>query len=146
MFDKKHLLIFIWPSIATLLCIGWSIIFWYVFILLFSWELLHIPIGLAGGLYFVFFIKPVAISSALYQIMFYAYLRKKEVLLKRRFLLTLWIPFALISVFLIIYCPDCCGGELFRLHFLLFVAKLNERMQTTYETIKTIIKNEFQKS
>ena len=95
----------IWPFIATILCLVFSVVFWFVWIFMLSGEYLEIPMGLGGQIYPVLFAKPVLFSALFYEFLIGPVLEYQEVSMKTRVKLTVWVPFTIIAVLLIIFCP-----------------------------------------
>ncbi|RQV98890.1 hypothetical protein EH220_02600 [bacterium] len=95
----------IWPLKATFLCFLWALLFWFLFINLFSWRVLHIPMGLGGTVYYVFFTAPVIVGSGLYQFVVNPIVRRRGASLAERILFTLLLPFVLIAILMIVFCP-----------------------------------------
>lgn len=94
-----------WIATATAINVAWAIFFWLVFFVGMSWHMLQVPMGLGGAVYPALFIVPVLAGSAVYQL-FVAVLRKGRVFSTRQVLvLSLWIPFIVIAVCLVIFCP-----------------------------------------
>jgi hypothetical protein len=94
-----------WCVAAIAINVLWSVLFWIVFFVGISWHLLQVPMGLGGAVYPVFFLVPVILGSAAYQLIL-ARLRRDRLARTRHVLLwSLWIPFALIAVGLVVFCP-----------------------------------------
>ncbi len=93
------------PLIAIGACYVYSLIFWYLFLVLLGHKILGIGIGLGGALFPIFFTVPVLACASIYEFGLQRVLRGRQTSPSMRLLLTLWIPFALISLFLTMFCP-----------------------------------------
>ena len=93
--------------LSTGLCLVWALLFWWVFLVQISWNILKIPMGLGGALYFLIFILPVAIGSLIYQLAANEIIKRNNIELSRskQYGIMLGIPFCIISILLIVYCP-----------------------------------------
>ncbi len=94
-----------WFLITIPLCLVYSYIFWFLWIVLLSHEFLNLGLGMGGALYPVFFFIPVLIGAAFYEIVAGAILLRFPVSVANRLWITLWIPFLLISILLLVFCP-----------------------------------------
>lgn len=94
-----------WPVIAIILCLIFSWLFWFLWFNLLSWEILGIGMGLGGALYFIFFTPPVLIAASIYEFIFALLLKNRVISRSKRLLYTLWLPFIIIAVLLIVFCP-----------------------------------------
>jgi len=95
----------VWSLIAIGACYVYSLIFWYLFLVLLGHKVLGIGIGLGGALYPIFFTVPVLACASIYEFGLQLVLRGRQTSPSMRFLLTLLIPFALISLSLTVFCP-----------------------------------------
>ena len=94
-----------WPLIATICCFTWSIIFWAVFFVGLSWDVLHIPMGLGGSIYPVFFWPYILVGALIYEFSIGLFVKPDSISTYRQLTLTLWLPFAFIAIVLIVFCP-----------------------------------------
>ena len=94
-----------WPLISTACCFVWSIIFWAAFFVGLSWNVLHIPMGQAGAIYPVFFWPFVLIGSLVYEFIIGFFVKPAGISTLRQLTLTLWLPFIVIAILLIVFCP-----------------------------------------
>lgn len=95
----------IWAVLSITLCYGWALVFWRLFFIKLSWEIMSIPMGLGGALYPKIFTLPILIGTVFYQIVLFFIIRNTIVTNFKRLMFTLWIPFVVIAVLLIICCP-----------------------------------------
>lgn len=94
-----------WANWATLLCLLWSLLFWYLFLVLFSVDYLGMGLGLGGVVYPLFFSVPVLLGSLIYErLVRNSFIRPNWGLQKRLFW-TLWVPFLIIAIALCLFCP-----------------------------------------
>lgn len=61
--------------------------------------------GLGGAIYFVFFTVPVLVGSLIYEYSLGTMLRKRKVSVEQRLWLSVYGPFLLIGLLLMIFCP-----------------------------------------
>lgn len=96
-----------WPLTASILCLIWSLVFWFIFFDQISYGILRIPMGLGGALYYIFFAIPVIIGSFVYEIIVHQIFRYRGASLKKHtfHIIYFGIPFLLISILLIVFCP-----------------------------------------
>ena len=95
----------LWAASATLIVYVWALLFWYLFFILFAWEMLHIPMGLGGAIYPSLFSVPVLASTAIYEIVVMRRRPYSERIRKSYLLFTLWVPAAVVTLALIAFCP-----------------------------------------
>jgi hypothetical protein len=95
----------LWATSATLIVYVWALLFWYLFFILFAWEMLHIPMGLGGAIYPIFFSVPVLAFTAIYEIVVTRRRPYSERIRKSYLLFTLWVPAAVVTLALIAFCP-----------------------------------------
>lgn len=94
-----------WTVPATAINVGWSLLFWYVFFVEISWNVLEIPMGLGGAVYPAIFLGPVILGSVAYQSLL-ALLRRRRAFTRRQVLFwSLGVPCVLIAFLLILLCP-----------------------------------------
>ena len=91
--------------LATLIVYVWALLFWYLFFVLLSWEVLQIPMGLGGAIYPVFFTLPVVVSTAFYEISIVQRRLVSPRIRQHYLLFTLGVPAAVVAVALILFCP-----------------------------------------
>jgi hypothetical protein len=94
-----------WPFIATVYCMAWSIVFWAVFFMMLSWHVLRIPMGLGGADYPILFWPYVLVGALIYECGVGFFARSHSISASRQAALTLWVPFVIIAVALIVFCP-----------------------------------------
>lgn len=94
-----------WVVISTFLCFLYSLLFWYLWIIKLSSEILGMGLGLGGAIYFVFFGPVVLFSSLIYQYIAGLFLDRRDLSNSIRLLITLWIPFLVISILMLVFCP-----------------------------------------
>ncbi len=99
MFNYRYVL----PLISVILVTLWSLLFWWIIIIKLSRNLLNVPIGMGGSIYFVFFTPPIIIGSSLYVVLIYKLF--KNISLAKLHILYILIPCIIISILLIIFCP-----------------------------------------
>lgn len=100
---QKKPLILVLASTAVVYV--WSLVFWYLFFILLSVEVLRIPIGLGGALYPLFFSIPVLAITFCYEVIALTVIKNPSKLLQRQRLVTLWLPVAVVSIGLVLFCP-----------------------------------------
>ena len=92
-----------WPLLSIVILVIWSVLFWHVFIVEWSHKKMHVPIGMGGAIYFMFFLPPVFIGSAIYQLIVYKIM--KEMAVQKWFLISILLPLTAISILLLVFCP-----------------------------------------
>ena len=92
-----------WPLLSILILLGWSILFWQAFIVGLAHHYFEIPIGLGGALYLMFFLPPVLIGSAIYQLVLHKFLN--EFSFKKWLIFSIFIPLFIITICLVLFCP-----------------------------------------
>lgn len=92
-------------ALSTLLCYLFSILFWYVWLVKVSYDVLDIGLGLGGALYPVFFSLPVVLGCLVYQFI----LRKNRDMtawgLKKKFMWTCLVPMIFVAFGMMVFCP-----------------------------------------
>jgi predicted ABC-type exoprotein transport system permease subunit len=94
-----------WFFLGVIACVLFSLLFHKVWFVWLSWEVLHIPMGLGGAIYYIFFIGPVLVGSLLYQAAAQVILFRAKAPLRYRFVISFLVPFAVIAGLLIMNCP-----------------------------------------
>lgn len=94
-----------WSLLGIIACALFSLLFHKVWFTWLSWEILHIPMGLGGAIYYIFFIGPVLVGAALYQVPAQILLSRAKASLRYRLVVSFLIPFAAIAMLLIVNCP-----------------------------------------
>ena len=94
-----------WSLLGIIACALFSLLFHKVWFTWLSWGILHIPMGLGGAIYYIFFIGPVLVGSSLYQVPTQILLVRAKAPLKYRLVFSFLIPFTVIAILLIANCP-----------------------------------------
>ena len=94
-----------WFCAATVINVTWAVLCWLVFFVGISGNIFHVPMGLGGAVYPTFFLLPVFGGSVLYELLVVFFRRDRDLSTRQLLLLSLWIPFALIAVCLVVFCP-----------------------------------------
>jgi predicted ABC-type exoprotein transport system permease subunit len=94
-----------WFFTGVIACVLFSLLFHKVWFVWLSWKILHIPMGLGGAIYAIFFIGPVLVGSTLYQAPTQIILFRAKASRRHRFVFSFLIPFAVIAGLLIMNCP-----------------------------------------
>lgn len=101
-----------WALKATGIGYLWTILFWYLAFHLLAWRLLDIPIGLAGGIYPVFFSLPVIGLLFGYEILVANYIDEYSFIKQQKFFWTLGLPMFVLALSLIVSLPTETGNLL----------------------------------
>jgi hypothetical protein len=96
---------------STAIIYGWSLLFWFLFLNLFSWGVLRIPMGLGGAIYPALFTVPVLLGTLAWEVGVAFALEAFPALRSRTRLLTTWLPAALVALALVVACPMDTAGS-----------------------------------
>ena len=95
----------IWILGAPILCLTWAIMFWGVFFVFLSWEILKIPMGEGGAVYPGLFWSYVLGGAMAWELCVAAHCRARSCSRIWAFCISIMIPCILTSLALIMFCP-----------------------------------------
>ena len=88
-----------------MLCLAWAIGFWAVFFVYLSRNVFEVPMGLEGAIYPALFWPYVLVGALLWEMLAGAFLRSRCTSQAKKLFVTLWVPFLILSVLLVLFCP-----------------------------------------
>jgi hypothetical protein len=102
-----------WPWIATSVVYTWSLLFWWLFFVVYAAGYLRLSLGLGGAVYPVLFTLPVLVLCTIYEHVLRSYLDGAEV--SSVVTWSVVVPAALASLLLVIFSPTDSESSLPRL-------------------------------
>jgi hypothetical protein len=94
-----------WPVVAAFLCLLYSLFFTYFWSYFLSGDFNLLTVGLSLDLYLTALFFGVFFPVLVYQLVFAAINRNRSMTMRNRLLLTLFLPFAVISFILMAFSP-----------------------------------------
>ena len=92
-----------WPAVVAGITLAWAILFWAIFFVGLSWNLLGIPMGLGGAIYPMIFGVPVFVGVFVYAGL--ATSLSGSLTRKARLWLSLGVPVVAVPLILVLFCP-----------------------------------------